>query len=65
MDDVGQESGDEWDGITEEQTKVLDNMESRTEHPKSKLNRPPTGQELRAIQEAADLFQSSSFKLQV
>ncbi|TFK71882.1 Nrap protein [Pluteus cervinus] len=64
MDDVGQDdqSGDEWGGITDEQTKVL---EGGVEHPKSKPNQPPTGQELRAIQEAGDLFQSSSFKLQI
>lgn len=30
-----------------------------------KNNRPPTAQELREIKDASDIFQSSSFKLQV
>ncbi len=32
---------------------------------KGKPNRPPVGEELRVIKDAADLFRSSSFKLQV
>ena len=34
-------------------------------HAGKKGRKPPTGEELRAIKDAADLFQSSSFKLQV
>lgn len=30
-----------------------------------KINKPPTGEELRAIKDATDLFRSNSFKLQV
>jgi U3 small nucleolar RNA-associated protein 22 len=29
------------------------------------IKKPPTGEELRAMKDAADLYQSSSFKLQV
>ena len=31
----------------------------------TKLKKPPTGEELRAIKDATDLYRSSSFKLQV
>lgn len=34
-------------------------------HGGKKAKQPPTGEELRAIKDASDLFRSSSFKLQV
>lgn len=47
-----------------EQTKspALDEEQTR---PSSKRNKPPTGEQLRTIKDAADLFKSNTFKLQV
>ena len=50
----------EWGGVTGEQAEIEE------EHrPGTKPKKPPTGEELRAIKDAADLFRSGSFKLQV
>ena len=50
----------EWGGVTGGQA------ENEEEHrPGTKPKKPPTGEELRAIKDAADLFRSGSFKLQV
>lgn len=55
----------EWEGIGQEgdhNVSVDVNEEAR---PGTKPKKPPTGEELRAIKDATDLFRSSSFKLQV
>ena len=50
----------EWGGVTGGQAGIEE------EHrPGTKPKKPPTGEELRAIKDAADLFRSGSFKLQV
>ena len=50
----------EWGGVTGGQAEIEE------EHrPGTKPKKPPTGEELRAIKDAADLFRSGSFKLQV
>jgi len=48
-------SGEEWSGVTAKDAWTQGR----------KALRPPTGQELEEIKEASDLFQSSTFKLQV
>jgi U3 small nucleolar RNA-associated protein 22 len=55
----GGEEEEEWAGATGDTTtpSVADRG--------AKLSRPPTGEELRAIKDAAELFRSGSFKLQV
>lgn len=52
----------EWGGISAEPPTISSGI-SRPAGMKSK--KPPTGDELRAIKDASDLFRSSSFKLQV
>jgi len=59
MQEDGQEEEEAWGGISGEQAA---SYEHRTG---TKPKKPPTGQELRAIKDATDLFKSSSFKLQV
>lgn len=56
---------EEWGGIDDQQTEGVSAYKSAHAQPTGKHSRPPTGQEIRAIKDAADLFQSSSFKLQV
>ncbi|PFH49460.1 hypothetical protein AMATHDRAFT_178762 [Amanita thiersii Skay4041] len=55
-DGEGEEEEDEWGGI-----------EGAAEEGEStdKIRRPPTGEEIRTIRDAADLFRSGSFKLQI
>lgn len=54
------EDGEEWKGIGSNAETLPD------EHfTGKKSNKPPTGEELRAIKDASDLFKSGSFKLQV
>lgn len=50
----------EWGGISAEISVVEQQQRSST-----KPKKPPTGEELRVIKDATDLFRSSSFKLQV
>lgn len=52
---------EEWGGIS---SPVKDDSASAG-RPGTKPKKPPTGEELRAIKDATDLFRSSSFKLQV
>ncbi|KAF9552839.1 Nrap protein [Agrocybe pediades] len=58
--DVGEE-GEQWGGIdgVEAQPGIEDHSAGK------KAIKPPTGEELRAIKDATDLFKSSSFKLQI
>ncbi|KAF9244276.1 Nrap protein [Melanogaster broomeanus] len=44
---------------------VLEGDSVQSAHGHTRLNKPPTGEELRAMKDAADLYQSSSFKLQI
>ncbi|KAG6855530.1 hypothetical protein H0H87_001513 [Tephrocybe sp. NHM501043] len=57
-----QEEGEgEWEGLDETSgANAQDGHE-----PGTKPKKPPTGEELRAIKDATDLFRSSSFKLQI
>ena len=57
---VSDEEG-EWGGIDGESGAP----ERECGEPGTKPKKPPTGEELRAIKDATDLFRSSSFKLQV
>ncbi|KAF9447462.1 pre-rRNA processing protein Utp22 [Macrolepiota fuliginosa MF-IS2] len=59
----GSQSGgeDEWSGIGASNTI----RQERPEESSGRLNKPPTGEELRVIKDAADLFRSNSFKLQI
>ena len=51
----------EWGGVTgNNEISMVEDSHSGT-----KPNKPPTGEELRTIKDASDLFKSSSFKLQV
>ncbi|KAF4578353.1 hypothetical protein EYR36_000160 [Pleurotus pulmonarius] len=50
----------EWEGIPA-QTSVVEHPQRSGTKPK----KPPTGEELRVIKDATDLFRSSSFKLQI
>jgi U3 small nucleolar RNA-associated protein 22 len=63
ISDYGDMEGDdeeEWGGVTGGQAEIEE------EHrPGTKPKKPPTGEGLRAIKDAADLFRSGSFKLQV
>ncbi|CAA7262477.1 unnamed protein product [Cyclocybe aegerita] len=52
---------EEWGGIEGSQAAAVE----ITPHPGTKPKKPPTGEELRAIKDASDLFKSSSFKLQI
>ena len=57
-EDVGSDD-DEWRGIASDPT-------SQDEHRSgTKPHKPPTGEEIRVIKDATDLFRSTSFKLQV
>jgi len=57
--DVG-EDGEQWGGIDGVESKpAFEDLTAK------KSIKPPTGEELRAIKDASDLFKSSSFKLQV
>jgi len=51
---------EEWGGVTGCQAEIEEEHRAGT-----KPKKPPTGEELRAIKDAADLFRSGSFKLQV
>ena len=53
---------EEWGGIDGEK---INAPEREGHEPGTKPKKPPTGEELRAIKDATDLFRSSSFKLQV
>ena len=53
---------EEWGGIDGERSNA---PEREGREPGTKPEKPPTGEELRAIKDATDLFRSSSFKLQV
>jgi U3 small nucleolar RNA-associated protein 22 len=60
-DDEDSASGeDEWGGIS-----PLPVHQTGAEVHATKPQKPPTGEELRIIKDATDLFRSSSFKLQV
>lgn len=66
-DDVNAQSED---GLEEEWGGIRDpgpgDTETAAESQRgTKPKKPPTGEELRAIKDATDLFKSSSFKLQV
>lgn len=51
----------EWGGIGVTPSLPQENLKGGS----GKRNKPPTGEELRDIKDAADLFKSNSFKLQV
>lgn len=53
----------EWKGISG--SKESNGTVLGDSHGGTKLKKPPTGEELRTIKDASDLFKSSSFKLQV
>lgn len=57
MEEEDQED-QEWGGIRGDK-------DSDAHQPGTKPKKPPTGEELRVIKDATDLFRSSSFKLQV
>jgi U3 small nucleolar RNA-associated protein 22 len=75
MNDRGGESelngGDDepWGGfgdeLSENESDAPASAEQAESHTRKKERKPPTGEELRAIKDATDLFRSSSFKLQV
>ncbi|KDR70120.1 hypothetical protein GALMADRAFT_254950 [Galerina marginata CBS 339.88] len=52
------EGGEEWGGIGKADR-------PQEQHTGKGSNKPPTGEELRAIKDASDLFKSNSFKLQI
>jgi U3 small nucleolar RNA-associated protein 22 len=54
--DGGERSETEGDALGKDETKI---------HAGQKERKPPTGQEVRVIKDAADLFRSNSFRLQV
>ncbi|KAG6884333.1 hypothetical protein C0993_012058 [Termitomyces sp. T159_Od127] len=60
--DVEQEEGEgEWEGLDDKS-----NVNATVSHePGTKPKKPPTGEELRVIQDATNLYRSSSFKLQI
>ncbi|KAH0579235.1 hypothetical protein H2248_003386 [Termitomyces sp. 'cryptogamus'] len=60
VDSEQEEGGGEWIGLADEG----DNAAARHE-PGTKPKKPPTGDELRVIKDATDLYRSSSFKLQI
>lgn len=57
------EDDEEWGGIAATQSQTTAFEENTATGTKPKL--PPTGEELRVINDAKDLFRSSTFKLQV
>ncbi|KAJ7454829.1 Nrap protein [Mycena latifolia] len=57
------EDNEEWGGIAPVQGQAAGNVESS--NPGTKPKKPPTGEELRVINDAKDLFRSSTFKLQI
>ena len=64
-DEEGEESGneaeeEEWHGLQASTVPEVEDVRTGT-----KPKKPPTGEELRNIKDAADLYRSSSFKLQV
>ena len=62
--DTGEEDAEEeeWDGMDEGGTTGMGGEGAQRG---GKPKKPPTGEEVRAIKEATDLFRSSSFKFQV
>lgn len=56
----GSDEEEEWEGLGTTPSILQNHGEGS-----GKPNKPPTGEELRVIKDAADLFRSSSFKLQV
>ncbi|TFK31610.1 Nrap protein [Crucibulum laeve] len=61
--DVSEGDEEEWGGVTDADSGVP--LLSREDRTGVKPKKPPTGEELRTIKDAADLFRSSSFKLQI
>ncbi|KAJ7510322.1 Nrap protein [Mycena galericulata] len=57
------EDDEEWGGIAPAQDKASVIVENT--HSGTKPKKPPTGEELRVINDAKDLFRSSTFKLQI
>lgn len=69
MDSEGESSGsgedegeEEWNGVNGASGEAVGEDEKRTG---TKPKKPPTGEELRNIKDATELYRSSSFKLQV
>ncbi|EMD32469.1 hypothetical protein CERSUDRAFT_108867 [Gelatoporia subvermispora B] len=62
--DEESEDGEEWGGVGEE-AGVSAPTNSATHPSGSRPKVPPTGEELRAIKDATELYRSSSFKLQI
>lgn len=61
--DDDEDSGEgEWGGIS---FPLVDQTDAEVHGSATKPQKPPTGEELRVIKDATDLFRSSSFKLQV
>jgi len=63
--DGDEEEAEEWGGVSGDVAPPV--LSSTTKPPPAGpgLHKPPTGIELRAIKDAADLFKSSSFKMQI
>lgn len=59
-----EEDDEEWGGMDVD-VEVKDQSKGEGHQPGTKPKKPPTGEELRTIKDATDLFRSSSFKLQV
>ena len=72
------ESGDDWQGFASEEDAQEQEQGGEQEqeqeqkmnvdfeqHPGNHISKPPTGEELRKIKDATDLYRSTSFKLQV
>ncbi|KAL4063702.1 Nrap protein [Scleroderma citrinum] len=57
-------SDEEKDAMAEGED-AMDGIEPISEAPTHRTNRPPTGEELRSMKDAIDLYQSNSFKLQI
>lgn len=58
-----EEEEEEWGGVSGANGTVQDAEDEK--HTGTKPKKPPTGEELRNIKDATDLYRSSSFKLQV
>ncbi|KAJ6612257.1 Nrap protein [Mycena sp. CBHHK59/15] len=64
-EDAGENDDDEWTGIAPQEGQSTDVSSAGNKTPGTKPKKPPTGEELRVIKDAKDLFQSSTFKLQI
>ncbi|CDO77351.1 hypothetical protein BN946_scf184786.g12 [Trametes cinnabarina] len=58
-------NGDDWHGLDGDQDTKQDQTNDHTGHSGSHIVKPPTGEELRKIKDATDLYRSTFFKLQI